>query len=163
MQFIPAALAAVGSIYQGQVAGEEARAAATNASNTADLARRQAAIREERIRQANALRLGEQRASAAQSGFDPNTGSLLLLQGDSASEAEYEALNARYEGVLQSLSLENEASMHRARGKSARRTGYLNASGVVLGAAGRPYGSSPGFSGTQLPAPVESRTFTKVR
>lgn len=161
MQFIPmAAMAvqAIGSIYQGQAAGAQADAAASLAEQNARTARQQTAVREDLIRRENRRQLGEQRAAAAQSGFDPTSGSLAMLQGESAGALEYDALVARYQGTLQSLSLENDASGLRAQGKAARRTGYLNAAGSLLGGSMRDYGRyGPGFSGTQSPAPVETR------
>jgi hypothetical protein len=47
---------------------------------------------EEIQRRQNALKLGEQRAAAAESGFDPSSGSLATLQSQSAGELELDSL-----------------------------------------------------------------------
>lgn len=165
MQFLALpmmALQAVGQIYQGQVMRAESDAAASVAEGNARAARQQAGVREDLIRRHNRFKLGEQRAAAVQSGFDPNTGSLAELQGDSAGALEFDALTARYEGQLQALSFDTQAQNLRRQGKAASRTGYLNAFGTLMGGSTKPYGSGPGFSGTQAPAPVETRNIMRI-
>lgn len=160
MQFIPAVLMAGKSIYDGMAQSSELKASAQVADQNARTARLQANAKEDLIRRQSRQKLGEQRAAAAQSGFDPNTGSLLDIQADSAGALELDALTTRYEGTLQALSFSTQADNMRRQAKSATRSGYLNAAGALLGEAFRPkpYGSGPGFSGMQPPAPVETRT-----
>lgn len=55
---------------------------------------------EERVRANSGQQLGEQRAVAAQSGFDPNSGSLATVQAQSAGNAELAALTQRYAGQI---------------------------------------------------------------
>lgn len=126
---------AVGSVYSGYAQGAQADAAANAAAQNAEIARQQSAVRETEIRRHNARTLGVQRAAAAQSGFDPNAGSLLALQADSAGAAEQDALTARYEGGLQALSFDGEAASARQSARFARRTGWLNAAGSLVGNA----------------------------
>lgn len=147
------AVSAVSSIAQGQAAGAQANAAAANAADNARTARLQANAQEEIQRRQNALRMGEIRASAAESGFDPSSGSLLALQTKSAAEMELDALTTRYEGELQSISFQNQAASYRAEGKAARRTGYLNAFGTLTSAAAKEY-ARPRIG---PPAPVTNR------
>lgn len=151
--------AAAAAVYTGYQANQNAKADAAIADQNAKTAQQQAAAREESIRRHNRLKLGAQRAAAVQTGFDPNTGSLLSLQGDSAGELELDALTARYDGVMQALSFSQQASRERANGRAAATSSYLSAAGSLLGSLGRPYGGRPGFSGTQAPAPVEDRSF----
>lgn len=142
MQFLPfaaMAMQAVGSIFSGNAEAAQYSAAAKNADINARTAYQQAGAREEMQRRENAQRLGDQRAIVAQSGFDPSTGSILTLQGNSAANAELEALTTRYEGQLQALSFTNQAANYRASASSARTTGYLNAAGALLGGASRSY------------------------
>jgi hypothetical protein len=143
----------VGGIYKSQGGVAEADAAARNAEANARLSRQQTSANEDRLRFQNALKLGQQRASAAQSGFDPSSGSLLDLQGKSAGQLELDALTQRYEGNLRSTSLENEAQTYRSRATSARRSGFLNAFGSVFQAGGSYFGQ-PRVGGL---APVETR------
>lgn len=157
------AVQAVGAIYQGQVAAAEGNAAAGVAEANARVTRQQTAVREDLIRRHNRQKLGEQRAAAVQSGFNPNEGSLAELQGESAGALEFDALTARYEGTLQALSFDTQAQSLRRQAKAASVTGYLNAAGSLLGRAGAPYGRGPGFSGTQPPAPVETRNPVIIR
>lgn len=151
MSAVGATMGAFGSIYQGQTAKAEANAQANIADQNARTARLQAGVREDLIRKQNRARLGEQRAAAVQSGFDPNTGSLLELQGNSAAAGEFDALTTRYEGALQALSFSTQADSLRRAGRAAGRTGFLNAAGTLLGATGSKYGGGS-------MAPVETRT-----
>lgn len=151
MSAVGTVLSAGSAIYQGQVAKAEGEAQAAVADQNARTARLQAGAREDMLRRQARARLGEQRAAAAQSGFDPNTGSLLELQGDGAGALELDALTTRYEGALQALSFESQADNLRRSARSAATTGYLNAAGTLLGSAGRKYGGGS-------MAPVESRT-----
>jgi hypothetical protein len=142
--------AAIQAISQIQQGGDAARAMNTQAdmlNASATNARQVAAAREERTRYENALKLGEQRAIAAQSGADPNRGTTLSLQKESAGNAELSALYQRYEGELRAIDLGNEAAALKGRAKTARRQGYLSAAGTVLSAFGRyGMGSSMGSS-----------------
>lgn len=153
MSAVGATMGAFGSIYQGQTAKAEANAQANIADQNARTARLHAGVREDLIRRQNRAKLGEQRAAVAQSGFDPNTGSLLELQGDSAAAGEFDALTTRYEGALQALSFSTQADSLRRSGKAAARTGFLNAAGTLLSSFG--LGSKYGGGGNM--APVETR------
>lgn len=148
------AMNAIGSISQGNAQAAALNNQAQQADQQAVTARQQGAARESMVRRTNAKRLAEQRASAAQSGFDPNSGSLLSLQGESAGASELDALTSRYEAELQAIGSTNQASSYRANAESARQQGYLNAFGTLT-KAGASY-----FGGTRIgpPAPVEDRT-----
>ena len=147
MAFAPALMAAstamqfVGNIYQGEGAGSEFNQAADAARRNAEIARQQGNAREEMIRRDSALKLGVQRAAAAQSGFDPSSGSLLDLQADSASQLELDALTARYQSRLESIGFENQANSLNAKAKAARTTGYLNAFGSLFQNGANYFGS----------------------
>ena len=140
LPLIAGSVAAVGSVYSAQQQRNAGMAAAEQADTNAIAARRAANAREETVRRQNAMRLGEQRASAAQSGFDPSSGSFGDLQGQSAANAELDALSTRYEGELQALNLQQEATGLRRQARTATRQGYLNAAGSLM-SAGAQYGS----------------------
>ena len=141
-----AAVGTVGSIYAGGQAAAAAEGQANIAAQNARTAQMQANAREDQQRRSSALQLGEQRAGAAQSGFDSGTGSFAELQGQSAGNAELDALTARYTGQLQSLSLQNEASGLRRQASASRTQGYLNAFGTLVGGAAK-YGAAMQFPG----------------
>jgi hypothetical protein len=151
--------AAAAAVYGGVQANKNAKADAKIAEQNKKIALQQSSAREESIRRHNRLKLGAQRAAAAQTGFDPNSGSLLELQGDSAGELELDATTARYDGVLNAISFQNQADRTRAQGRASETNSYLSAAGSLLGSMASPYGRNPGFSGTQAPAPVVDRSF----
>lgn len=151
------ALRVVGSITGGEAEGSALNQQADQLRAGASSARLQGGAREEMIRRNNARRLAEQRATIAQSGFDP-AGSA-KIQGQSAGNAELDALTARYESELQAVGMMNQANALNAQAKSARRSGYLNAFGSLMESAGNYFGR-PRIG---PPAPVESRTPTPVK
>lgn len=153
MSAVGATVGAVGALSQGQAASASAKAQARQAEANARITRQQASVKEDAQRLQMRQELGSQRASAVQSGFDPNTGSLLELQGDNAGAMEFDVLSTRYEGALQALNFDNQAKMHRAEASNAKRQGYLNAAGSLFGSLGK-YGGG-GRIGL---APVETRS-----
>lgn len=105
-------------IAQGmQLAGGlfDAAADAKDAGTQKRLGYQAADANESRIRRQTAYELGTQRASAAESGFDPSSGSFLTLQGESAANAELDALTARYQGQLNAW--QQDERMRRAEDK----------------------------------------------
>jgi hypothetical protein len=150
MQFLPFAVQAVGQVFAGNSQAAAAEGQANIADQNARTARLQANAREESLRRKSSLQLGEQRAAAAQSGFDSSTGSFAQLQGESASNAELDALTTRYEGQLQSLSFQNEAAGLRSNASTARKQGYLNAFGSLTQGSTK-YGGGPSFNYNNVP------------
>ena len=132
---------ALGAIYEGNTAAAQSTAAANWAAANAHNTRLQTDAREEMQRRRNAMLLGELRASSAQTGFDPSSGTLAGLQSHSAAQLELDALTERYNGELQAISLDNEAATYRNRASAQRKTGYLTAAGSVLNAAVNYYGA----------------------
>jgi hypothetical protein len=57
---------------------------------------------------------------------------------DSANNAELDALLIHHEGELRARSYNNEATLERARGSSAKTSGYFSAAGTLgVGVGGR--------------------------
>jgi hypothetical protein len=132
-----AGIGAIGQIYSGFAQQSQANAMARNADANARNVLAQGNANEESQRRENKLRMGFTRAAAAESGFDPNSGSLADLQIKNAQEMELDVLTDRYSSELSSISLRNEANTMRAQGKAARNTGFLNAAGTLFqGAVG---------------------------
>lgn len=149
MQMIPIALMAgsgvmqaVGAVQQANNAAGDLQAQARSNEEAARVVRGQASAREEIVRRDNARRLGEQRAAVAQSGFDPQSGSALALQVESAREAQLDSLTELYRGRLAATGYENEARALNSRSKAVKKQGYLNAAGSLMSAAGKAYGMS---------------------
>ncbi|MBJ9709882.1 virion core protein, T7 gp14 family [Burkholderia gladioli] len=96
--------------------------------------------REETQRAQAGQQRGAQRAAVAESGFDPNSGSALDVQVQSARNAELDALQTRYQGILQGTSLEDsarqtryQASVARASSRSSLISGGISAAASTLG------------------------------
>lgn len=110
--------AVVGMVTQAVgVAGSlfDAGASSVDAQNSKAMGYASSNANEERIRRANRLRLGEQRAAAAQSGFDPSSGSLASLQAESAGQAELDALTERYKGDLNAWRADEQINRQREK------------------------------------------------
>lgn len=153
MALVAAGTQAVGSIVQGNAQSAAAKANARIADQNRDIALQQAGAREDQVRRQSLGVLGAQYAGIAESGVDPGSGSAARALAQSATNAEYDALVTRYEGRMQALGFEREASLERARGRNARNAGYLNAATSILAGAAQAYGMR-----TQAP-PGSSTTF----
>lgn len=82
------------------------------------------------------------RAAVAESGFDATSGTALAIQQQSARDMEMDALNTRYQALLQGYGHERQADMDRYTAKTlrksargARRAGYIGAATSALTAA----------------------------
>ncbi|MDR8049589.1 hypothetical protein KPB03_18945 [Burkholderia cenocepacia] len=87
--------------------------------------------------------LGEQRAAVAESGFNPNAGSALDVQVQSVRNAELDALQMRYQSILQGGTLEDQARQDRYAARTARASannslvaGGISAAAGLLGGFG---------------------------
>lgn len=149
-------MSAVGTVYSADQQAKAANAEADQAELNAITARQQGNAAEEQARRQRTQMLGLQRASAAESGFDPNTGSLATLQIKSAGETELDALTARYQGTMQGMGLQQQAAGLRSQAGAIRTSGTLSAFGQLVGGAGSYYGNSmklntTDYRGTTLP------------
>lgn len=144
-------MGAIGTFAQGQ------QAAQVGARN-AQIMREQATAndsatyaREGLTRQRNASFMANQRASLSANGIDPASGSALVGVGQSAVDAEMDALTVRYEGLLQSRDMRIQADMTQWEGRAKRRQANFSAVTQLM-AAGSGY-----LNQKQMPAPIESR------
>jgi hypothetical protein len=101
---------------------------------------------EDRTRRTNAQKLGEMRARAAQTGFDPSDNSFLALQTQNSQNAEIDALTARYQGRLHQWS--NQVDMENASAQT--RQGYFQAGGQAVAQGVSSYGGDIADYGTFL-------------
>ena len=117
---------------------------AATMESEARIARQQGGAREEQQRRRAREFMGTQRAAAGQAGVGLG-GSIADVLGDSASEAELDALNIRYETNLQALGMENNAAITRWRGKELYRQAKAKAVATVISGSSD-YGKSGGFT-----------------
>lgn len=141
-----AAVSAYGAASEGEAAAAEGEAASQIAKQNADAAAAQAGQAEQAQRRRNREFLSMQRASILESGVG-YTPTATALVSQSAAEAELDALNIRYEGVLRQQSLMAESAMASRRGKTALKQGYMKAASQLLSTAGKAYGQSGGGGG----------------
>ncbi len=135
--------ALMSGINQSNQYGQQADALDRNAALSDQQAGQvfaQGVQREETQRAQAGQQLGAQRAAVAESGFNPNTGSALDVQVQSARNAELDALQTRYQGILQGTSLEDQATQQRyqaatarASSRSALISGGISAAAAALG------------------------------
>jgi len=115
-------------------------------ARNATLARQQAGAREEAQRRRAKQVMGEQQAQLSQAGMGLS-GSYGDVIGQSAANAELDALNIRYEGELQAQGLleqsaqsEISARMNRINARQAGRAGNIGAASTLLSGASSAYG-----------------------
>lgn len=164
MAFIPiamavagAAVSAYGAIQQGktQSANYKAQSQAdlTNAqinTQNANTAGALASSRELQLRSRQAQELGNIRAGMAESGGEGGTNAGVLRQDE--TNMELDALNTRYQGILQSRGYNIQSSEDVFQSKvagvnaGAARTGsYFSAASSLLSGASRAYGMGGGY------------------
>ena len=149
------AMQAIGSIQQveaqASAMNQQARAAERNAQ-VADIQARQAydagTQNELTQRRSASQQQAQVRASVAESGFDSSSGSALAIQTQSARDLEMDALQVRYQALLQGQGFEQQAVMDRytaktlrQSGKNARRAGYIGAATSALTGVAGMYGA----------------------
>ncbi|SDV49187.1 virion core protein, T7 gp14 family [Chitinasiproducens palmae] len=136
-----AVVGGAGSLINGYTNSRNAANQATAAEYNANLADRNAGIayqqgvaREEQQRRQSAQQLGAQRAAVSESGFDPSSGSALDVQVQSTGSAELDALQTRYQGILQANSYEEQARQSRMQAAQYRSNAKTALIGGVIGA-----------------------------
>ena len=138
-QFIPVAISAASALVDGYQKRKQADGAAKVFDAQATASRQAGAANEEVVRRRNAQAMGDVRATAAESGFDPNSGTLADLQSRTAGELELDALTARYKGQLEALGLTYQGDVLRAQGRNAVSSGLVGASAYIGSAVARDY------------------------
>jgi hypothetical protein len=121
------------------------------------------------IRRAGRRQVGQANAAYAASGVVVGEGSAGETEAQIRQDVEHDAFQALLEGNRRGRGLQVGASMSRADGAAQAAAGYVNAAGTALGGVYQGMRANgwrtagPGFSGTQAPAPVETRTPTIYR
>jgi hypothetical protein len=122
------------SIVQGVQASNAAKANARAYEADAVAAQQAAALAEQQSRRESERLLSTQRARYAAAGVTLE-GSPLLVQVDSAKQAELEALTIRYGGNVEATANRNKAAFQRSNASAYRAAGLINAGQTLLAGA----------------------------
>jgi hypothetical protein len=125
-------LNAVGSLVQGQQADALGRRNQEALNQQAEAVRGSTYAREGSKRRQGAQAASSQRAALLQGGIDPTSGTAAFGVAQSMRDMEMDALYTRYEGLLQSRSLEDQGRMERYQGKAAKMNGYFSAAASLM-------------------------------
>lgn len=166
MTFGMAALQASGQYGQGRAANINAQTEGDQLDWQASNSEADGQMQARRIRRAGAAARGETLAAVAASGVKVGEGSALDAERQVMEDYATDEYMAILNGKLRGAGLRLSANNARRAGRDAARAGKINAftSLMASGASGaRASGwrsNGPGFSGTQRPAPVETRVWT---
>lgn len=157
-------LQVAGQLKQGKAAQRQANEDAARMEYQA-LAEQDAALaRAEQIRRQGVSMRGQTVAGAAASGVKIGEGSALDAERQVMEDTEADAYLAILGGKNAAEGLRADAAASRRAGRDARRASKVAAFSTLLSAGSQGMQASgwrsrgPGFSGTQAPAPVETRT-----
>jgi hypothetical protein len=128
------AIKAVGSIQAGNAAYKSGMYNAAAEEDAAAQSVLAAGAKEGALRRNFRRTQGEQLTALAANGAVLDSGSPLDILMDSATEAELDALTARYEGQQAYRSHKAAAKLQRMGAKSARTGGYISAAAQLAGA-----------------------------
>lgn len=130
-------MGAAGSISQGNANAAAANYNADIASQNAALTRAQGAENERKARVAARKQLGDMKASAGATGVSAD--SYFDVIGESAANAELDALNVRYDAESRATAYDNEARIQRFSAKQSKTAGRINAVSSLLGGTTQAY------------------------
>lgn len=159
-----AGMSAYSSIEAGNAAQRAANATARELNTQAGQEQDAANAEAENIRKATRQHVASATAALAASGVSVDEGSPLVISEDIYRRGEQDALMTILTGQRRANALGREARNTAKAGAAAKKAGYTSAITSALGAAAQGMTASgwrsngPGFSGTQAPAPVETRT-----
>lgn len=138
---VSAGINAVGALVSGIESSKSSRTQADLAKANAATANQNAKSafdvgiqKEEGVRRQSAQQLGAQSAAASESGFVSNSGSMLNTQVQSAGEAELDALQTRYQGILQGQAYTDQATNDELQAKAANSNAGNSLINGVIGA-----------------------------
>lgn len=132
---VSSGISAIGQIQAGQAAAAQAAFQSRVLHQQAAFERQRAAIQEAQFRRDAARLGGKQRALLAKAGVRVAEGSPLLLQVETAAQAELEALTIRAGGDITAARLRQEAILQRMRGQSSRTAGFIGVGKSLLSGA----------------------------
>jgi len=163
-----AGIQAVGQISQGKTANINAGAESDMLEFQGRQATDEAQGEASRIRRAGREARGSTVAALAASGVKVGEGFALEAERQVMTDYAQDEYLAILTGTRQKRAADMEAGNARRAGREAKRASQMQAATTLLGAgaqsarAGGWRSNGPGFSGTQIPAPVESRTIKYI-
>lgn len=131
---------------QGIAARQQADYQAQVAANNAEAVRKQGEAAASEQQRQNSARLGQQRAVFAALGVDPNTGSALRIQEDTAEAGGLDVANIRHNALLQGMGFDQTATLQTAAGRNATAAGEAAASSAAMGGYGNLLAGAGQFS-----------------
>jgi hypothetical protein len=146
-------MGAAGAVQQGKAAQASANYNAKVADMNAKISERQArdavergALEEQQQRMKTSQVIGQQRAAMAANGVDLTFGSPLDTLVDTATMGELDALTIRANTYREERDIRQQgnnqtaqASAFRAEGANARKAGFMDAFGTILGGGSKAY------------------------
>lgn len=149
---------------QARAAADQAKAIGKQNATAAGQEQDAAAAEAEQIRKAGRAQSAEATAALSASGVSVTEGTPILIDQDIYARSEYDAMNAIIGGDRRVRELEAQTANARKQAKAASTAAWTGAAtsllqqgaGAMKASGWRSNG--PGFSGTQAPAPVETRT-----
>jgi len=148
------ALQALGTVTNGLSQASQQDAAADADQFNADVSTQESkaafaqGVEREGMQRRNAgQQLGAQRAAIAESGFDPSSGSALEVQQQSVQNAELDALQTRYQGILQGARYEGQAAIDQYQTNAAKAAARSSKVGAYLSLAGKALSSYGNYAG----------------
>jgi len=161
-------MTAFNNVQQGRYAKAQAGLQAAMSDYQAQVEQDNALKTAEIIRRAGRKQVGQANAAFAGAGVKVGEGSAAEVERDITQGYEHDAFQALLEGGRRAFGLQLDSELTRINGRMQAAAGGVNAVGTVLGGT---YGAmrangwrtaGPGFSGTQAPAPVETRTIDYI-
>ena len=126
----------VGSLQQTSAAAKAFSYNSRISTYNAEVTEQQGEIAETQVRQDSRRRIGSIRANVGASGLSLE-GSPEDVLGESAYNAEINALNTRYNFGVKATEHRMQAGLQKTRARSTRIGGYLSASGILLSGLAR--------------------------
>lgn len=137
---VAAAAASAYATYSASQAQEQAyKYNAAEAERQAEMADQATRFRAQQQAEADRRTRAKARAIGSTSGVDVGEGSSLLVDLDSAKQAELNYQAIRYQGEAQVRSLQSQATLDRFQGRTAARQGLIGAGASLLGGAADAY------------------------
>lgn len=118
----------VSGIQQRQTASERGAIIDQQAKREREVANLEA----ERVKENNDAALGRQRALLAANGVTLNSGTSIMLQSQSARNANFDERLVRAGGVVRATRLEQQAGLERSSGRGAAIGGAFRAGATLL-------------------------------
>lgn len=159
-----AGVAAYGMVQQGKTAQQVADNNAKMAEYAAQDAQRKGEEDAMAVQRKAAALKSNQRVAMAANGLDLTYGTAADLQDQTDFFAQSDAATARTNASREAWRLRSGGQQEAAMGAAARSNASLSAAGTLIGTAGSVASKwyapgTPGFSGTQPPAPIVDKSF----